>query len=367
MANSNHFDFQGFRSPTTTPIPDELFDGVMHRLTGAELKVVLYICRRTFGFKKHSDAISLNQVASGITTKSGKVLDGGTGLSKRHVQRALKTLEEKKIIKVSRRVDATGLNDINNYSLNIIDAPNGVGTLSPYGRDKKSPGVETPVSTTTNSKQETEKQYDVVVDQLQNFGISDTTAKRFANNYPEEYITDKLALTQWLVDQGSPLVTKNPAGWLRKAIEEDFKPPKDYENPSERKVRSDRAAKISKAEAAQRLLAEQEYQKAKEEATKNVRENHPPEQVGQDGLTTEDAWNLTLKRLKEQLPAPTYQTWIKDTLLVSVAGQAAHVLVPNQLTAQWLERRLYQSVARTLGDVIHQDVDVVFVSNEMAT
>ena len=136
MSSSDSDDFQGFHSPTTTPIPDQLFDEVMNRLTGAELKVVLYICRRTFGFKKASDTISLNQIASGITTKSGKVLDGGTGLSKRHVQRALKTLEEQKIIKVDRSADDNGLNEVNNYSLNIISAPHGeggVGTKCPQG------------------------------------------------------------------------------------------------------------------------------------------------------------------------------------------------------------------------------------------
>jgi hypothetical protein len=60
--------FQGFRSPTTTPIPDEVFDELMADLTGAELKVLLYICRRTFGFKKESDTISLHQIAEGIVT-----------------------------------------------------------------------------------------------------------------------------------------------------------------------------------------------------------------------------------------------------------------------------------------------------------
>ena len=86
--------FNGFRSPTTTPVPDEVFDDLIADLTGAELKVLLYICRRTFGFKKDRDSISLNQIANGITTRDDRVLDRGTGLSKRHVQRALKSLSK---------------------------------------------------------------------------------------------------------------------------------------------------------------------------------------------------------------------------------------------------------------------------------
>jgi phage replication O-like protein O len=152
MHNTKGKQFQGFQSPTTTPIPDEVFDELMTDLTGAELKVLLYICRRTFGFKKESDTISLNQIADGITTRDGRVLDYGTGLSKRHVQRALKTLEDKHIIRVERRMDDAGVNEINTYALNFLT---GVGTKSPYGRDKKSGGVGTPVSTTTNSSQQT--------------------------------------------------------------------------------------------------------------------------------------------------------------------------------------------------------------------
>jgi hypothetical protein len=69
--------FNGFIFPTTTPIPDQVFDELLHLLSGNELKVLLYICRRTFGFKKESDTISLNQMVNGITTRDGRVLDRG--------------------------------------------------------------------------------------------------------------------------------------------------------------------------------------------------------------------------------------------------------------------------------------------------
>jgi phage replication O-like protein O len=90
--------FQGFRSPNTTPIPDELFDELMAKLSGAELKVLLYICRRTFGFKKESNNISLNQMLRGITKKDGTQLDGGVGLSKPTLLRAIRVLAKKNII-----------------------------------------------------------------------------------------------------------------------------------------------------------------------------------------------------------------------------------------------------------------------------
>src|SRR5919107_3547220 len=89
--------FKGFLSPRYTQVPDELFDELMAHLSGAELKVLLYIIRRTFGFKKDTDTISLKQICSGITTREGEVLDRGTGLSLSTVQLAMKGLLEKTV------------------------------------------------------------------------------------------------------------------------------------------------------------------------------------------------------------------------------------------------------------------------------
>jgi phage replication O-like protein O len=150
MATPTQDTFQGFQFPTTTPVPDEVFDVLMPQLSGAELKVLLYICRRTFGFKKEADTISLSQIAHGITTRDGRVLDRGTGLSKRHVVNALKALEKKNIITVTREVDETGCHTVNTYSLTMQNGgggtprPTGVDTTPPGGGTKSPQGVVNP-------------------------------------------------------------------------------------------------------------------------------------------------------------------------------------------------------------------------------
>ncbi len=112
--------FLGFRKPNYTPVPDQFFDEVLDDLSGAETKVALYIIRRTFGFKKDSDDISLSQMVNGITTKSGRVLDKGTGLGKASVIRSCKTLEERGVIIRTRRQSAERGYESTTYSLNII-------------------------------------------------------------------------------------------------------------------------------------------------------------------------------------------------------------------------------------------------------
>jgi len=95
--------FRGFRSPTYTQVPDELFDELLSVLSGAELKVLLYIIRRTFGFKRDADAISLSQMMSGIVTREGNRLDRGVGLSKPTLLQALRSLEASNIIETRRQ------------------------------------------------------------------------------------------------------------------------------------------------------------------------------------------------------------------------------------------------------------------------
>jgi phage replication O-like protein O len=109
MPTDQNHPFEGFSSPTYTQVPDELFDKLLPDLLGAETKVLLYIIRRTFGFKKEADSISLHQIASGILTREGAVLDRGTGLSKDSVARAVKSLEERGVIvRTRKRSDQKG-------------------------------------------------------------------------------------------------------------------------------------------------------------------------------------------------------------------------------------------------------------------
>jgi Bacteriophage replication protein O len=119
--------FTGFRSPNTTPIPDEVFDELLADLSGAEIKVLLYICRRTFGWKKDSDNISLNQMLHGITRKDGTQLDRGVGLSKPTLLRTIKSLTAKNIVLTEQRESREKGHEPTNYRLNVIGASNSLG------------------------------------------------------------------------------------------------------------------------------------------------------------------------------------------------------------------------------------------------
>ncbi len=95
---------QGVRGVNTTQVPDEIFDYWLSRLSDAELKVLLYIVRRTLGFKKQADAIKPAQFLAGVRSRAGDQLDDGCGVSEKHLYRAINGLRQKGLIVVQRRI-----------------------------------------------------------------------------------------------------------------------------------------------------------------------------------------------------------------------------------------------------------------------
>jgi len=103
VPKTDDYEFAGFDPPYYTPVPDAVFDELLPRLSGNEVKVLLYIIRRTFGFKKERDAISLAQIAGGIVRHDGTRQDYGAGVSRAGAAEAIKGLLAKRIILAERQ------------------------------------------------------------------------------------------------------------------------------------------------------------------------------------------------------------------------------------------------------------------------
>ena len=109
--------------PNSTQVPDVIIDQWMAVLSGAEFKVLLYIARRTYGFGKEADNISLNQLANGIRRRDGTQLDRGTGLSRTGVKEACKGLIQKGLlIRTANRVSDGHESEESTYRLNLFAA-----------------------------------------------------------------------------------------------------------------------------------------------------------------------------------------------------------------------------------------------------
>lgn len=89
--------------PDLIPVPCFVFDELLHLMTSDEVKVLLYIIRRTIGHDKESDEIAVSQFLHGIKCKSGRQQDYGTGLSQLRNSQARESLIHFGVILVKQK------------------------------------------------------------------------------------------------------------------------------------------------------------------------------------------------------------------------------------------------------------------------
>jgi hypothetical protein len=265
---SERLDFPGWASPNFTPVPDELFDSVMADLSGSQLKVLLYIMRRTFGFKKERDAISFRQFREGIRRRDGTALDRGCGVkSYGQINDALQALEARGYIVSYKDTTQQGDKATTLYRLRFAGEfrPNGVLLTSEGGVLLKSEG-------------------------------------------------------------GVLLKSEGPV--LRKS---EDRPP------------------ISEV----RVLRKSEGQETVQQTV--LQEQEATEQE------TQRLWQRVLVELAVQMSKPNYETWFRDTRLVSLDGELAVIAAPNPFTAEWLDTRCKPLIRKTLGGIIQRPVECQIV------
>jgi phage replication O-like protein O len=183
-----------------TSIPNVIFDYWMEVLTPAEFKVLLCICRKTFGWHKYEDKISLKQI------------EKLTNLSRKGIIKCIsKLVEFQLVIKISTLTES-GDNAINLYSIDVNCMGGGSVLSSPGGSVLSSPGggvLSSPTKERVLQKKDSlqkkdmcikenyvKEKTDVVVCSFKNNGLSQVDSK-----FPESVTSQiKNKVSLWLTD-----------------------------------------------------------------------------------------------------------------------------------------------------------------------
>ena len=72
---------------------------------------------------------------------------------------------------------------------------------------------------------------------------------------------------------------------------------------------------------------------------------------GKRGESAREIWRAVLGDLQVQLPRPTFETWLKPTEGLADNGEVFVVEVPTPFAVEWLERRMFHALQRTLEKV----------------
>jgi hypothetical protein len=340
----------------------------MPRLSGAELKVLLYIIRRTFGFKRSSDDISLSQMVKGIKKKNGEILDQGTGLSKASVARALNSLEQKKVILRQRRFSGKNGDEATTYALNIVNP-------TPVSQ-KETPPVskrDTPVSHQRDTQQtvlqQTVKQQQQKANKnitesggddarkdiaaaLINKGIAENVAYQLVTRYSRQQIEDNLDWFEWKLANDPNSIKTNPAGLLRRAIEKNYAAEGHHKGFQTRRQKEAIAAAQKQRQAAQQKLIEARNRES--EALLQQKKRASVKQLellrGRYHTKQQDLklWHQVLHRLRRELTQATFNTYLAQTELLSLRDGKALIVVPNRFVKKRIENDLAHLVQSTL-------------------
>jgi len=102
--------------PNHTQIPNTFIDESMSKLTHAQFKVLIAICRKTIGWHKQSDYISISQIVE------------LAGVSNKTVVGAIKELEKMGYITTQKSKRSTTLITINYGTISVTSTPPSVTT-----------------------------------------------------------------------------------------------------------------------------------------------------------------------------------------------------------------------------------------------
>ena len=76
-------------------------------------------------------------------------------------------------------------------------------------------------------------------------------------------------------------------------------------------------------------------------------------------LSPEQAWQSALGQLQMEMPKASFDTWVRDTRLVSYEDGLFTIGVRNAYARDWLESRLTSTVTRLLMGIMNRDVSFV--------
>jgi chromosomal replication initiator protein len=78
-------------------------------------------------------------------------------------------------------------------------------------------------------------------------------------------------------------------------------------------------------------------------------------------MQTEQVWQTALGQLQMEMPRATFDTWVRDSSLLTHEDGDFVIGVGNAYAKDWLENRLRGTVKRTLSGIVGRTVDVRFV------
>ena len=90
----------------------------------------------------------------------------------------------------------------------------------------------------------------------------------------------------------------------------------------------------------------------------------PGKQAGDSAASTaryQQIWQAALSDLQTRVSRANFETWLRSTTLISVAGSAATIAVPNTFAAEQLRAKFDREITATLSTIVNRPVTIDYV------
>lgn len=405
--------FSGFARPEQSwfRMPNNWTDITADINSIAELKVVEYVLKHTWGYQEYdiTKHITLDEFMHGRRRKDGSRMDRGTGLSKPSVISGIKSAIEHGFLRVE--VDGRDKARVKKfYRLRMAgeaaqtpeeaesppplpsdllpeevgdELPQNTSGLSSFTPDVKNlyPDVKNLYPSGKESihrsekdnierHQQTDKENnnsrapavdDGVVVALQDQGISRPVARKLAQTYPETYIAEKLDFLGFLLEK-RPHEVKKPAAWLRRAIEDDYGGPDGFISVEDRQRQAEDEKRRNQA-----VLEAQERERKRREADEKTRDRAAAikrERLHAEYETTPEAiafWEMARKDLSFNTVGAIYAL-VANAEILRVTDDRVILGIPQPFQFQQLQHPGFQSaLKRAFKQVARKPLDLELV------
>jgi hypothetical protein len=205
---------------------------------------------------------------------------------------------------------------------------------------------------------------DVVV-ALTRLGLADNVVKRLTTRFKQDRILEKIDYLVYL-EEYHPSKVKNPRGWLRRAIEENYGAPDGYLSPAERTAQMDAPAtddrvsytryvdreEVAATQAAQAsAVAEREYVRASRREL--IRRIHAPD------AATLAFWELVQTDVRFTMPPDHYRLIAEASVLWMDQETVTVAIWEREIYRELLHPNRVKALARSMSSLAKRKLNLV--------
>jgi len=146
------------------------------------------------------------------------------------------------------------------------------------------------------------------VEELVARGLTTKVAQKLCESHSEAYIAHKIEVFDFLMERESGTATKNPAGFFRKSIEDDYADPVDFVSKEERQQQVQKAAEQQKQQEWRKKIEEYKFwleAKPEHKVFWDLRQWEKRYEEEQGRKPTREEVNARQEKLIKELPTNT--------------------------------------------------------------